>query len=231
MAWLRSRGRDREWMDDPAQSETAFRAGLRDLEFLNRITLGYGPTIRWLDRLAQQRGLTTLSVLDVGAGGGDMLRRIAAWGRTCGITVACTGLDRSQAAQRHAAEAGTPGAWITGDLFGLPDHARFDVVVCSLLAHHLTDAEIVRLLRWMDRCSTMGWLVSDIHRHSIAWLGLWVGVRLLRLDPMVVHDSTASVARAFRGQELRSLAQQAGVGARVAWHMPFRWTLSALHPP
>lgn len=230
MPWLRHRCHAQEWMDDPTRSEAAFHAALRDLELLNRITAGYGPVLRWLDRLACQHRLRTLTVLDVGAGGGDMLRRIDAWGREHGIAVTLTGLDRSPAAQRHAMRAGTPGSWITADFFDLPEEMRFDVVICSLFAHHLTDAGVVQFLRRVDRHARLGWLVSDIHRHMVAWLGLWVGVRLLRLDPMVVHDSTMSVERAFRGHELRALAEQADVRARLAWHLPFRWTLSAMHP-
>ena len=224
--WLGVRGCDAEWMDDAAQGEEAFGAALRDLEFLNRVTFGYWPTLRWLDRLATRTGATRFSVLDVGAGGGDMLRSIARWGAARGITLELTGLDRSPAAATAAHRAGTPGAWLVADLFDLPADASYDVGISALFAHHLADADLVRFLRWMDRHARIGWLINDIHRHAVPWAVLWAGTRLLRLDPMVVHDSTISVARAFTRADWQCLAAKAGVDARIAWRFPFRWAVS-----
>jgi SAM-dependent methyltransferase len=224
--WLSARSTAAEWMDDAAQGEADFRSALRDLELLNRISLGYRPTLRWLDRLAARTGAARLSVLDVGAGGGDMLRRIARWGAGRGIAVELTGLDRSPAAATAARAAGTPGDWITADLFDLPAEARFDAVVSSLFAHHLPDDELVRFMGWMDAHARCGWLINDIHRHAIPWWALWAGTRLLRLDPMVVHDSTVSVARAFTHADWRRLADEAGIAPHIAWQLPFRWAVS-----
>ncbi len=229
--WLQARSTQAEWMDDPAQGEAAFRSALRDLELLNRITFGYRPTLRWLDRLVARTGVTRLSVLDVGAGGGDMLRRVARWGAARGITLELTGLDRSPAAAIAARDADTPGTWLTADLFDLSAEARFDAVVSSLFVHHLTDDDLVRFLRWMDRHARCGWLISDIHRHAIPWCALWAGTRLLRLDPMVVHDSTVSVARAFTQANWQQLVDDAGVAPRITWHFPFRWAVSQELPP
>lgn len=224
--WLRARSTVAEWMDDPEQTDAAFHSALRDLAFLNRLTIGYRPTLRWLDRLVARTGATRLSLLDVGAGGGDMLRHIARWGDARGVMLELTGLDRSPAAATAARAAGTPGDWITADLFDLPAAARFDVVVSALFAHHLRDDEMVRFLRWLQIHARLGWLISDIHRHAIPWCALWAGTRLLRLHPMVVHDSTASVARAFTRTDWYHLAQAAGVEARVSWQFPFRWAAS-----
>jgi len=224
--WLRARSDEAEWMDDVAQGQTAFRSALCDLEFLNRVTFGYRPTLRWLDRVVARTGATRLSVLDVGAGSGDMLRRIARWGSARAVAVELTGLDRSPAAAIAAREAGTPGAWIVADLFDLPTDARFDVVVSALFAHHLADDDLVRFLRWMDGHARRGWLINDIHRHWVPWSALWAGTRLLWLDPTVVHDSTVSVARAFTRADWHRLAADAGVAPRVAWQFPFRWAVS-----
>lgn len=228
--WLSARSAEVEWMDDAKQSEAAFRAALRDLEFLNRVTFGYRPTLNWLASLVARTGTTALSVLDVGAGGGDTLRCLARWGAKRGIALELTGLDRSPAALAAARQMGTPGQWITTDVFELPPDARFDVVISSLFTHHLHDAELVRFLSWMEAHARRGWMINDIHRHAIPWCALWAGTRLLRLDPMVVHDSTVSVARAFTRGDWRRLANEAGVAARVEWQMPFRWAVSSERP-
>lgn len=231
MSWLATRSDAPEWMDEPTQTETAFRTALRDLEFLNQISFGYRPTLRWLDALVARTGVKSLSVLDVGAGGGDMLRRIAGWGAARGIALELTGLDRSPAAEAAARAAGTPGQWITSDLFDLPDDARFDVVISALFGHHLPDAELVRFLPWMERHARHGWMINDLHRHAIPWCALWIGTRAMRLDPMVVNDSTISVARGFTRADWRRISAEAGVASRIAWQLPFRWAVSSARPP
>ena len=143
---MRQRTSAAEWMDDASATEAEFASALRDLARINRLSLAYRPVLRWLDRLVRQTGATRLSLLDVGAGGGDFLRVAADWGARRGVAMALTGLDRSPWAGSYAKAAGTPGQWITADLFDLDPTLRFDVVTCSLFTHHLRDAELVRFL-------------------------------------------------------------------------------------
>lgn len=225
---MRHRSTASEWMDNPAATEVEFGSALRDLARINWMSLAYRPTLRWLDRVVARSGAKRLSVLDVGAGGGDMLRAIARWGARRGVAVELTGLDRSPWAGRYAMAAGTPARWITADLFDLDPAEQFDVVLCSLFTHHLRDPELVRFLRWIDERARLGWLISDLHRHVVPWGFVWGAVRLLRMDPMVVHDSTVSIARGFHRAEWRRLLDQAGVTAEIRWAFPFRWLVGTI---
>lgn len=227
---LSTRSTAAEWMDDAAATEAAFDAALRDLARINRLSLAYRPTLRFLDRVVAHGGQPRLSVLDVGAGGGDMLRAIAAWGARRGVALTLTGLDRSPWAARSAARAGTRGQWITADLFDLPPEQRFDVVLCSLFAHHLGDADLPRFLRWLEARAVRAWLVSDLHRHWLPWGFVWGAVRALRMDPMVVHDSTVSIARGFVRADWDRLLAQAGIAAEIRWAFPFRWQVGRILP-
>jgi len=215
-----------EIMDDPANSEADFAAALADLTRMNRWSQAQRPLDAYLDRLVAARGLTKLSLLDVGAGGGDSLRGVAEWGARRGIPVELCGLDISPWAERYAMEANTPGRWITADLFDLPQHERFDVVMCSLFAHHLDDALMVRFLRWLPRHARHGWLILDLHRHWIPWCVVWAGTRLLRMHPMVSHDGPVSVNRAFTRADWNRLIAEAGIAADIRWTFPFRWSVS-----
>lgn len=220
------RSGDAEWMDDPAATEAAFAAALRDLARINRLSLAYRPTLRWLDGVVARTGLRRLAVLDVGCGGGDMLAAIAVWGARRGVALALTGLDRSPHAAAACAAAGVPARILTTDLFDLPAGETFDVVVCSLFTHHLTEAELVRCLGWLEARARLGWLISDLHRHWLPWGFVWLAVRALRMDPMVVHDSTRSIARGFIRADWERLLAAARVPGRIAWAFPFRWLVS-----
>src|SRR5215211_2665005 len=88
-----ARGRDfsrrsfeTEWMDDQEVGLDEFRACLTDLATVNTLTLTRLPTLSWLGRLTRgmPRG-TRLTILDVGSGHGDMLRRIHGWCRARGF--------------------------------------------------------------------------------------------------------------------------------------------------
>ena len=215
-----------EIMDDPGQSEADFSAALDGLETLNRITFAHPPMLGVLERVVAEGGLSSLSVLDVGAGGGDALRAIARWGARRGIALDLWGLDRSPWAERHAMARGTQARWITADLCDLPADRRFDVVLCSLFAHHLDDPTLVRFLRWLPAHATRRWLVLDLHRHRIPWAAVWAGTRLMRMHPMVVHDGPVSIMRGFTRDDWRRLVAEAGVQAEIRWVLPFRWAVS-----
>jgi 2-polyprenyl-3-methyl-5-hydroxy-6-metoxy-1,4-benzoquinol methylase len=215
-----------EIMDDPGQPEADFRAALDGLERLNRLTFAYPPLLSFLDGVVAADGLRALSVLDVGAGGGDTLRAVARWGARRGVALDLWGLDRSPWAERHARERGTEAGWITSDLFDLPAGRRFDVVVCSLFAHHLDDPTLVRFLRWLPAHAARRWLILDLHRHRIPWAAVWAGTRLMRMHPMVSHDGPVSIMRGFTRDDWRARVAEAGIAAEIRWVLPFRWAVS-----
>ena len=68
-------------MDTETISAADFAGCLADLAAVNSVTLARPPTIAFMRRVS--RGMEAgaqLSVLDVGFGEGDMLRRIYRWG-------------------------------------------------------------------------------------------------------------------------------------------------------
>jgi 2-polyprenyl-3-methyl-5-hydroxy-6-metoxy-1,4-benzoquinol methylase len=221
---LPGRSREGELMDQAGLSFIEFRACLRQLEWINRLSLGYRPTLRWLDRVA--RGRSSLSVLDVGSGHGDTLRRIAAWGSRRGVALRLTGLDLNPWSAEAAALATPPDMPITyetGDVFALDPARRFDVVVSALFTHHLDDAQLLRFLRWMQATARLGWFVNDLHRHRLPEWFLRAVFAAPGVNRLVRHDGPASFRRAMTRAEWQQALDAAGVGGRIAWHAPFRW--------
>lgn len=191
-----------ELMDGDCSYED-FRGCLSNLEQVNRWLLGYRPTLSWLKRLP--RGLRDpLHIVDVGSGGGDLLRQTAAWARSHGIAVQLTGIDLNPYAARAAAEF-TPKeleiAWVTGDALDYRPAKPVDIVVSSLMAHHLEDKEIVALLRWMESTAQAGWFINDLERSewSCRMFG-WVA-RMAGWHRFVRHDGPVSFRRAFREED------------------------------
>jgi 2-polyprenyl-3-methyl-5-hydroxy-6-metoxy-1,4-benzoquinol methylase len=225
---LNARSTEDEWMDDPAAGEAEFALALEQLGRINRMTFAFRPVLSWLDELILRTGATTLSILDVGCGGGQMLTAIDAWAKRRGITVTLAGLDHSPWAARYGEAHGVPARFITADLFELDPAEKFDVVLCNLFTHHLRDPELVRFLGWCEARATRGWLISDLHRHWLPWAVVWAGFRMMRFSPMIIHDATVSIARSFSRADWQGLLAESGVAAELRWVLPFRWNVSVV---
>ncbi|MGH7986646.1 MAG: methyltransferase domain-containing protein [Candidatus Binataceae bacterium] len=226
------RSTESEMMDDGSVTFEAFRDCLRDLEIVNRFTLAYRPTRHWLKRVLRDRlSNNCTSILDVGSGGGGMLRRIANWAGKNGRRVELVGVDLNPWSKRSAEEATPSDASIrfeTSDIFTF-EPGKIDFVISSLFTHHLTDSDVVRFLRWMDQHATRGWFINDLHRHSVPAFVIRHATRLLRFDRMVRYDGPVSVARAFTAKDWRRLLAAAGIPAertRIDWYFPFRYCVT-----
>jgi len=199
-----------EWMDEPCSYED-FRACLVDLAQVNSLTLASRPTLDFLERLWSSSS-RELRIVDVGCGGGDMLRRIERWAAAKRIPVKLTGIDLNPYAARAAREftpAGSEIEWITGDAFSYTE--PIDVVLSSLFTHHLAEPEIVRFLAWSDSVAQRGWFVNDLCREPLPYrlFGLLAGA--MRWHRFVRHDGPVSFRRSFREDDWQRMTAAAGV--------------------
>lgn len=83
-----------ELMDSPSIGFDEFHQCLRQLTIVNGCVLAYRPTLRWLKAMLRDAPADkTISILDVGSGSGNMLRKIRQLTRQRGINAAFTGVD------------------------------------------------------------------------------------------------------------------------------------------
>jgi SAM-dependent methyltransferase len=203
-----------ELMDEPCRYEE-FRDCLRDLEQVNRITGAYRPTLRWLEQFVGG-GNEPLHIVDVGCGGGDMLRRIEAWARRRGIDVRLTGIDLNPYAARAAREFSSAGSaieWVTGDAFSYRPSSPVSIVTSSLFTHHLTDCAIVEFLMWMEKTARRGWFINDLHRMRMPYYGFKMLAWVMRWHRFVRHDGPVSIRRSFLREDWEDYCAAAGLRA------------------
>lgn len=229
MRSLATRVREDEQMDDASLGEQEYASVLNDLERVNAWTFAARPTLDFLAR--GTRGMSRFSLLDVGFGQGDMLRRIARWARKRGLKADLVGVDlnqKSETVARAATRADMRIDYRTGDY---ADQGRFDFIVSSLVTHHMTDDQLLAFLRHMESESERGWLVNDLHRRLFPYLGFPLLARLLRVHRIVREDGQLSIARSFRPAEWRSILADAGIPegkARIHRYFPFRLCVERL---
>jgi 2-polyprenyl-3-methyl-5-hydroxy-6-metoxy-1,4-benzoquinol methylase len=220
------RSAEREIMDGGIGSFELFDESLKQIETVNRLTLGYRPVLTWLDQqLPPQSG--PLIISDIGCGRGDLLRRIWALGRKKRLGLRLIGIDIdpwSAPAARKATPSDMDIEYRTGDAFSMD--VASDFIVCSNVTHHMRNEEIVSFIRWLEMHARRGWFVSDLHRHFIPYIFAKLLLGLAPVNSMVRNDGAVSVARAFTAQDWRDILQRASVHAEASWHFPFRYCLA-----
>ncbi|WP_326523694.1 methyltransferase domain-containing protein [Sphingomonas sp.] len=226
---LAVRAQDEERMDAEDLPAETLAAVLRDLAEVNVVTMAARPTLAFLDRAVGHS--TSFRLLDVGFGDGDMLRRIARWAAKRGIAAELVGIDLNPNSA-PTARAHTPADmaidYRTGDYAALAGEG-WDVIVSSLVAHHMSHDQLIAFLRFMEGEAARGWLVNDLHRHGFAHRGFPILARLFGWHEIVRHDGTLSIARSYRPAEWPPILTEAGVAHARAYRVfPFRLCVERL---
>jgi SAM-dependent methyltransferase len=211
-----------ELLDDPAADPAVVAESLRNIARANR-WFGGAAAVRFGLRTTlggTPRG-TTLSLLDLGTGFGDLPQVAARWGASRGLQVIPIGLELNRAAAALAKARGLSTAVACA---GAPPirEKGVDVVLLSQVAHHLTPDSVVQLFRSCDRLARRAVIVADLRRHPLAVPSFWCGAHLLRFDPVTLTDGLTSIRRGFSRDELLQLMAQAGVRGRVDQRYGFR---------
>jgi SAM-dependent methyltransferase len=171
------------------------------------------------------------SLLDVGAGTGELLREVARWARARSLKARLVGLELNRRSAAGIAEESRGFGEISavrGDVMRMPFDARsFDYVMCSLFTHHFRDAGVVSVLREMSRVARRRVYVIDLHRHPVAYYFYTTVGRLFLHNRLIREDGALSILRGFVPREMRRLAESAGLScAKVERRFPYRLVLS-----
>ena len=216
----------REVMDDPGCDPARLRRTLRRFPAVNRAVAGWGGVYRGFLRPMLLQSPAPARILDIGCGGGDVLRYLARLARRDGLTVEGLGIDPDPRAIAVAQETPVQGIryrqMMSGDL--AQSEERFDVVVSNHLLHHLSADQFTGILR--DSATlTRGIAVhSDIARSRLAY-GLFALTSIpVAPGTLLRVDGLRSIRRSYTQREL---AEQLPHSWSVLRPTPFR--LLAVH--
>lgn len=232
--WVRltHRSNQHEKMDDLNCSGAVVDQTLKELEVINRLLGGNSITLDGINKIIVRKNIVgkTIEIADLGCGGGDMLKLVAQWARKSGIKVRLLGIDANPYIIKYACLNSCQYPEIEFkalDIFSREfQHIRFDIVICTLFAHHFEDRQLVSLFRSIKRQSRYGVVINDLHRHWVAYWSITLLTRLFSKSLMIQSDAPISVMRGFRRQELHKIIDAAGINNfRLKWKWAFRWQI------
>jgi len=225
---LSKRSQSPEKMDDPSVPEGEVRRALRELELINRWLGGYKVVLGALDRIDWPREPAV--IMDLGCGGGDMLRAVSSWADRRQRRVRLIGVDMNPAMTRYAGNKSLKYPAIsfrTADVFDDSLMAdRPHIAMCSLFAHHFDHDELIRLVKRMDSLARRAVIINDLHRHPVAYHSIRALTKLFSRTYLVKYDGPLSVARSLTRGEWDEVMRAAGISNyTIRWRWAWRWEI------
>lgn len=174
-----------------------------------------------------------ISIADVGCGGGDTLRQLAAWGRKKGISMELVGFDANEHAIMYAREHSQAWPEIRYEAMDCCSDSffaqQFDVLTCNLMLHHFPDEQLRKHLPQWLQMANKGLIVNDLQRHWLPWVAFALVTWILRASHMIRHDGLLSIRRGFTRRELKHLLQSSTqFPISLQWRWAFRY-LAVVH--
>lgn len=148
-----------------------------------------------------------VSILDVGAGSGELLNTVHTW--NISPQPFLVGAEINSEAARSIRDRAISAVQCDGLQLPFADNS-FDFVICSLFLHHLTDDKVIELLAEMRRVARNQIFAIDLHRSPLAYCFYRI-VGSFFLQRFTVEDGSLSILRAFKPKELESLGRAAGL--------------------
>jgi ubiquinone/menaquinone biosynthesis C-methylase UbiE len=217
-----------ELLDDPRLPPEEMALSLADIALINRRWGGSHALARHIGARLESDGASRARILDVGAGSGDVLRRLARELGSAGHSVTSVAADlqwRHLVAGRRM--AGERFAAVAADAFRLPfSDDAFDWTISTLLFHHFAPEENIRFLQEVARVSRHGFAFLDVRRHLFPLMFLKALGTFVFRSRVSLQDGAASVRQAYTPEEARRIAMRAVPGARVEKVFPYRLLIS-----
>lgn len=213
-----------ELMDDPSCDRELLDATYARFGAVNRLVSGWRRLYR-----TRLRPLFTsdepVRLLDIGSGGGDIARSLAAWAHADGLRLAITAIDPDERAFAFATSTPAPAGLefrraSSAEL--VAEGAEYDIVTSNHLLHHLPAEALRALLEDSERLAPRA-LHNDIERSRLAYTAYAAATRPIAAGSFLHYDGSLSVRRSYTAPELRALAPE---GWRVERAAPYRLLLA-----
>lgn len=207
------------------------RQNMKELDFINTWLGGHQITLNGLKKMTGIASQAApLHICEIGCGGGDNLRVLEAWCKKKKIPAVFTGIDKKQECITFAqSRTQLPGyTWIASDYAAVDFGGnKPDIIFSSLFCHHFADAELEKMMQWMQQNSRRGFFINDLHRHVLAYYSIKWLTKIFSKSYLVKNDAPLSVQRGFSKKDWQRIMQRASIkNYSIKWKWAFRWLIT-----
>lgn len=221
------RTKDIEMMDNFSINGELLKDTLDKLDSINKFLGGNRVTISGLKKILEnQPKERKITIIDLGCGSGEMLRKVAEFGKKNGYKFKLIGIDANSETVNYAKRLSqnyNDISFYQQNVFSNEfEKLSYDIVLSTLFLHHFNEDEIIKLLRVMLKKSTIGIVINDLHRHPVAYY-LFKLLSLVVKNNMVKKDGLVSILRAFKRIDLEQIGIKLKADSSIKWHWAFRY--------
>jgi len=218
-----------EIMDDFSLEGDELREALDKIAAINQLLGGNKLTLDGLTALLSEKDKNNvITVVDVGCGNGDMLRKIADFGNINNFKFELIGIDANTFTVNHAIQLSSSYnniSYLCEDIFVMDvKKMHCDVVVCTLTLHHFKEGEIIHILNVFKKSADLGIVINDLQRSAIAYRLFQLLCVTFGLNKMSREDGLTSILRGFKKQELEAFSEKLNFKKfSIHWKWAFRY--------
>ncbi|KFC58355.1 methyltransferase [Flavobacterium gilvum] len=216
-------------MDDFELKGVVLLQALDKIAKINQFLGGNRLTRRGVEKLLEKEPVSNrITILDVGCGNGDMLRRLADFGFQNKLNLELTGIDANAFTVNYAVDLSKKYTNISYRCEDVLSQSfcelKFDIILCTLTLHHFKNQEIIKLLTLFDKNSKLGFVINDLHRNAVAYRLFQLLCFVFRLNEMSRKDGLISILRGFKKEELIAFSERLNFKKySIHWKWAFRY--------
>jgi 2-polyprenyl-3-methyl-5-hydroxy-6-metoxy-1,4-benzoquinol methylase len=200
-----------EMMDRPQVVSPELERDLQRLRQLNDWFGSYRLVLKFMRRWI--RPGARLRMIDLATGSGDIPRLLVDFARKIGAHIEVDAVDQQSATLQIARQLSAEYPEISfheANILEWDCAESYDIVLCSLVLHHFSVEDAVKILRRCRALSKRFVLVADLRRGFFLQTGVYALTGLIFRETMTRFDARLSAERAFSFPEMRDLAIRAG---------------------
>jgi len=217
-------------MDQLDLSTEELLLALNGLSQINKVSLTCQHLWKEIYSWLKKNGMNEFKILDIASGGGDVLVSLNEVARARNINLIGIGVDMNpkscERAKKLSSLKNHKLDFQVKDIFSRDTIKNFDVIICSLFIHHLTNEQVTTLFKLVKDSTAKLFVVSDLKRSAFGYLLSLIGSKLLSGSKIVHYDGPISVKSAYSISEIREILNNAGMSdAKIKTCWPERFTI------
>ena len=223
----KNRSLQKEILDEKNIPFADIALNMKELDWINCHLGGHPISVDGFKKLLKEK--KTISICEIGCGGGDNLNALYKFSISKNIKTHFTGIDINKECIAFA----KANSIIENAEFILADYKNVhfenekpDIIFSSLFCHHFINDDIIEMIKWMKRNSKIGFFINDLHRHPIAYHFIKLAIKFFSKSYLVKNDAPVSVLRGFKKNEWKNILENAGIkNYSINWKWAFRYLI------